>query len=232
MKKQININEPKHLRFAVLASDTVLLTFFEKKLFVRLAPVNRAPYFINKSGLPGGLLDPKETAEKAAVRHLKSKGDISSPSVYIEQLYTFSDIKRDPRGRVVAVAYLALVPWESLSQKEKENTKDAFWCPIEELPSLAYDHDEITSLALNRLRSRITYTTLISKLLPKEFTLIDLEEAYRIILKKRIDRRNFRKKILKLKLLTPLNKELRGMKWRPAKLYTFRSSRVLPINIL
>ena len=222
----------RHLRFAVLAADTVLFTLRNKQLSVRLIPVNRPPYFLNKIGLPGGLLDPKETAETAALRHLKNKALIEPGSVHIEQLYTFSAVNRDPRGRVVAVAYLALAPWEELSSKEQADGKDARWSSIRDLPKLAYDHNEIIDLALRRLRARIGYTTVIAKLLPKEFTLTELEQAYEVILGRKIDRRNFRKKIRKLKLVMSLGRKRRGLKWRPAMLYSFRSKKVAFIDIL
>src|SRR3989344_7145896 len=95
-------------RFAVLAADTALFTLRDGRLCVRLIAVNRPPFYTNIWGLPGGLLRPEETAEAAALRHLQEKAGIRIPRVYAEQLYTFSVPDRDPRGRVVAVAYLAL----------------------------------------------------------------------------------------------------------------------------
>jgi 8-oxo-dGTP diphosphatase len=156
-----------HLRFAVLATDVALVTVRDGKLLVRLTPVHRPPHFPNAKGLPGGLIDPKETAEEAVARILKTKGGIQSVGVYLEQLYTFSEINRDPRGRVVAVAYIALTPWESLSSSEQADTCDAWWVPITEARGLAYDHDSIVSTAQSRLRSRARYTTVIAKLLPR-----------------------------------------------------------------
>jgi 8-oxo-dGTP diphosphatase len=223
---------PKHLKFAVLAADTVLFTIRGGELCVRLIPVHRPPYFRNTAGLPGGLLFPKESAEQAAFRHLTTKAGIQKEHIYAEQLYTFSAVHRDPRGRVVAVVYMALAPWEHLSPAEQHNTETSWWCPITKIPKLAYDHDEVLALAIQRLRARITYTTIVGKILPREFTLTDLEHAYETILKKNIDKRNFRKKILKLKLLAPVGRERRGLKWRPAKLYSFRSAKVVPIEIL
>jgi len=219
------------LRFAVLAADTVLFTIRNGELLVRLIPVHRPPHFVDKSGLPGGLLLPTETAEQAALRNLEVKAGIKREHVHIEQLYTFSGVHRDPRGRVVAVTYLALAPWEELSQAEQADTDNARWCTVRRLPKLAYDHNEVLELALERLRARMNYTTIASKLLPSEFTLSDLERAYETLLGKKMDRRNFRKKILKLKLLKPLGKK-RGGKWRPAELYAFKGTKVVPIEML
>ncbi len=221
----------KHLHFAVLAADTVLFTLHENKLMVRLMRVHRPPYFNNMLGLPGGLLDPKETAEEAALRHLEAKAGIAKEKVYAEQLYTFSRLDRDPRGRVVAVAYLALIPWEALTIEEREG-ENAKWTTLASARNLAYDHDEILAEALARLRSRITYTTLIQKLMPSEFTLTELEEAYESILGEGIDKRNFRKKIDKLELLTELPYKREGGKHRPARLYKFKSKKVLEIEVL
>src|SRR6516165_11678418 len=102
------------LRFAILAADTVLFTMRDGKLLVRLTKVERPPHFPDNAGLPGGLLHPLETAEDAAMRHVEEKAGIARRKIYLEQLYTFSKVDRDPRGRVVAVAYCGLVPWETL----------------------------------------------------------------------------------------------------------------------
>lgn len=224
-------NEPKDLRFAVLATDTVLWTIKDNTLLVRLIPVI-VPEFKGLAGLPGGLLASTETAEEAVLRHLANKSLVSPQKVYLEQLYTFSQVNRDPRGRVVAVAYSGFVSWDSLSTQERENGGEAWWAPINKLPHLAYDHKNIIQVALERLQSRITYTTLIAKLMPREFTLTELETAYESILEKEIDKRNFRKKIKGLGLLKKLNKERRGQKFRPAKLYSFISSDVRTIEVL
>lgn len=221
-----------HLQFAVLATDIALFTVKDGELLVRLIKVERPPYFPNNPGLPGGLIDPKETAEEAAHRHIQSKTSIASSKVYLEQLYTFSDIDRDPRGRVVAVAYIGLVSWNSLSTAEQNGTDKAWWSTIRDAKKLAYDHDDMLDVAVARLRSRTTYTTLLSKLMPSEFTLTELEQAYEGILKTQLDKRNFRKKILKLNILTELPHKRTGGKFRPAQLYRFTSSKIDEIEVL
>jgi 8-oxo-dGTP diphosphatase len=230
MKK--DSGEPKHLRFAVLASDVALVTVRDGELLIRLAPVHRPPHFPNMEGLPGGLIDPKETAEDAARRLIQTKGLIQGSDIYLEQLYTFSELTRDPRGRVVAVAYLAFIPWESLTKEEQAGTADAWWSPLREVKGLAYDHDLILKTALARLRSRARYTTIVSKLMPLEFTLTDLERVYESILRTELDKRNFRKKILKLGVLTALGRKRSGGAFRPAELYRFTKPGVVEIEVL
>lgn len=223
---------PQHLRFAVLASDIALFTVREGQLLVRLIRVQRPPHFPNNPGLPGGILDEKETAEEAAKRHITAKGKIDSEKIYLEQLYTFSAVNRDRRNRVVAVAYLALVPWDKLSPEEKEDTEDVYWLPIRQAKNLAYDHEEMLRVAVARLRSRVHYTTLIQKLMPREFTLTELEQMYESISGVALDKRNFRKKILKLEVLAPLAAKKTGGRYRPAQLYRFTSVRIDEIEIL
>lgn len=220
------------LRFAVLAADTALFTLRDNQLLVRLTNVDRPPFYENIPGLPGGLLTPNETAEDAALRHLEDKAGIAIAHVYAEQLYTFSKIDRDPRGRVVAVAYLALVPWEKLSAVERSDTKECWWSPVRKTDHLAYDHNEVLAVALARLKSRATYTTLISKLMPEEFTLTELETAYETVLHTPLDKRNFRKKILALKVLKELPHKRTGGAHRPAQLYRFASKKTEEIEVL
>lgn len=222
----------KHIRFAVIAADTAVFTFHDGKLLTRLIKVERPPFFTNAQGLPGGLIDPKETAEEAAKRHVENKAGINASKLYVEQLYTFSRVDRDPRGRVVAVTYIAFVSWERLSQEEQANTQESWWAPISTAKKLAYDHDEVLALAVKRLRSRIAYTTLLVKLLPKEFTLTDLENAYATILGTELDKRNFRKKILKLDVIAPIEGKFSGGRFRPAQLYKFISTAVKEIEVI
>jgi 8-oxo-dGTP diphosphatase len=222
----------QQLHFAILATDVALFTIRDGQLLVRLSFVNRPPHFPNSKGLPGGLIKPQETAEESVARIIETKACISRDSIHIEQLYTFSAINRDPRGRVVAVAYLALVPWEALSPLQQADTAEAWWSPLSRAKKLAYDHDLVLPMALKRLASRITYTTLISKLLPKEFTLTDLENAYKSILGTHLDKRNFRKKILKLDILKELPRKRQGGAFRPAQLYRFNTDAVKEIEVL
>jgi len=230
--KKIPTKDMSPLRFAVLATDVALFTIKDGQLFVRLVAVERPPHFVGAKGLPGGLIHPEETAEEAVKRHLQAKVGIATGKIYTEQLYTFSELARDPRGRVVAVAYLALVPWEKLSESERADTAASWWSPLAEARKLAYDHDHILRTALERLRSRVTYTTLVAKMLPREFTLTELEQAYKTLVTSKLDKRNFRKKILKLGVLTALPHKRTSGAFRPAQLYTFISDKVRDIEVL
>jgi 8-oxo-dGTP diphosphatase len=223
---------PQHLKFAVLAADTAVFTLRDGQLLVRLITVKRPPHFPNNPGLPGGLIDPQETADDASVRHVERKAGISQAKIYVEQLATFSKVDRDPRGRVVAVAYIGLVPWEKLSEKEREDSEETYWAPITKAKHLAYDHDEVLKTALARLTSRARYTTVIQKIMAKEFTLTELEQAYESVVGKNLDKRNFRKKILKLGILKELPHKREGGPFRPAQLYTFATQKVDEIEVL
>jgi len=208
MSKNISKN---NLKFAVLAVDTVLLSIIDGILHVLLIDVS-VPQFKGKKGLPGGMITPTETAEEAVARHLSNKAGVSK--TFLEQLYTFSSIKRDPRGRVVSVAYMGLVP-----ESKTGAVEGAVWVPVNKIGKLAYDHNEIVLTALGRLRSKVIYTDIVKNLLPKEFTLSQLQEMYEIILGSELDKRNFRKKILKLGLVKATGNEQRGEANRPASLY-------------
>ncbi|MBP9749287.1 MAG: NUDIX domain-containing protein [Candidatus Pacebacteria bacterium] len=219
---------PHALRFAILATDTVAFRLHSGRLEVLLIPVEN-PDFTGKEGLPGGLIDPKETAEQSAVRHLANKGGLSG--AYLEQLYTFSDVDRDPRGRVVSVAHLALFAPDEASL-ETGAVRGARWCSVTSVPKLAYDHDRILATALERLRARIEYTTIIRHLLPREFTLTDLQSAYESVLGHELDKRNFRKKILALALVAETGRTRTTGASRPAALYHFAKKGVQMIEIL
>ncbi len=220
------------LKFAVLAADTALFTIKDNSLLVRLISVHRPPHFIDTKGLPGGLLLPNENAEDAARRHVETKAGVSCAKLYMEQLYTFSGVDRDPRGRVVAVAYSAYVPWNALTPEEQGDTKVAWWEPIGRAKKLAYDHDDVLALARARLSTRAHYTTLLSRLMPKEFTLTELETSFECATGAELDKRNFRKKILKLGILTGTSRMKTGGRFRPARLFRFASKDVKEIEVL
>jgi 8-oxo-dGTP diphosphatase len=222
------------LRFALLATDISLFAIRDNELFVRLIKVNQPFYSPNTWGLPGGLVHPLKTADQSAVQHIENKAGVDSKKIYLEQLYTFSDIARDPRNRVVSVAYIALTHWESLSERECADSKEVQWITVSKALKLklAYDHNEILSAAFGRLKSRITYTTLISRLVANEFTLSELEQAYECIIEADLDKRNFRKKILKLGILKVLAGKKMNGRFRPAQLYAFKSMKISDIEVL
>jgi 8-oxo-dGTP diphosphatase len=171
-----------------------------------------------------------ESLDDAARRELAAQTGVRD--VYLEQLYTFGSPQRDPRDRVVSVAYFALIPhgrFEGPSTTGKY--ADVAWRPVSRLPPLAYDHAAVVATALARLRAKLTYTNLVYSLLPDAFTLGELQELYEAILGRRLDRRNFRKKILSLGLLRALARQRRGAH-RPATLYAFRQRRPMMVEIL
>lgn len=170
--------------------------------------------------LPGGFLtDKDQTLDAAAERELFEETNVNN--VYLEQLYTFGDKGRDPRGRVVTVSYLALLREEELEIKASSDASGVAWWPVKELPTLAFDHAEIIAYGLKRLRYKIEYTPAAFSLLPKKFTLRDLQVVYESILDHEIDNRNFRKKFLGAGILKQLDETSQEGSYRPARLYEF-----------
>ena len=211
---------PSAIRFAALAVDAVCFRIHEGNLEVLMGKVT-SPHntFNGQWAHIGGLIQVHETAEEAVTRLLKDKAGITD--TYIEQLYTFSNPKRDPRGRVVSVAYIALVN-ETTEQNALEANIETKWLPIAELPKLAYDHNEMTTIAHDRLMAKIMYTDIVRHLMPKEFTFSDLQKVYEIVLGEVMDKRNFRKRITSLNVLHDTKKTIKKGVMRPASLFSFK----------
>ncbi len=220
--------KPGHIKFAVLATDVVCFRIINDELNVLLGAVNSAPYFINCWGVIGGLLKPEEEARQAAERLLREKAGIDS--VYMEQLYTFSKVDRDPVGRVVSVAYLALAG--DASQDISKASIETKWVSVKKIPTLAYDNKDAVEMALKRLQAKFEYTNIAQHLLPKEFTLSDLQKVYEIVLGKGIDKRNFRKKILLSGILKNTDKTRKEGVMRPAALYIFKSTKTEVVQVI
>lgn len=216
-------------QFAVIAVDVVIFTVLDGELRVLLIKMKKKP-FENCWASPGGLVKPEESVDEAAKRHLKLKTGVTN--VYLEQLYAFGDVKRDPFGRVVSIAYFALVSPSGIKLKTTKEYDDIKWFPIDKLPRLAYDHKEIINYALARLRAKLGYTNIVYGLLPDEFTLSELQKTYEIILEKKLDKRNFRKKISSLKFVKKIGKRALRGKNRPAKLYMFADKKPKIVEIL
>lgn len=212
--------------FAVLATDIAVLSVDGKELKVLLTTA-KSINFKGVPTLPGGLVGLTEKTNEAAKRILAEV--VKSTDFYMEQLYTFDDPSRDPAGRVVSVVYLMLVPWVEAKQVIKN---DANWYPVKSLPKLAYDHNEVVKAAAERLIGKLTYTNIVYGLMPEEFTLSELQNVYETVLDHTIDKRNFRKKILSLGLLTTLSRKRSGTANRPAQLYTFATKGLREIEIL
>ncbi|MGB1253486.1 MAG: NUDIX hydrolase, partial [Candidatus Promineifilaceae bacterium] len=182
-------------------------------LRVLLIERDRQP-FNGIASLPGGFVHVGESLEASAERQLSTKTGLSA--VYMEQLFTFGRPERDPRNHVITVAYFALVPFDMISlSKMGASLKLA---SVFNLPELAFDHAEIVRSALQRLRYKLEYTSLGFELLPDKFTLTELQRAYEIVLSEKLDKRNFRRKILSAEIIEPTGDTSRGGEGRPAKL--------------
>jgi 8-oxo-dGTP diphosphatase len=203
-----------------LTVDVVIYTIKDGDLKVLLIQRNTEP-FKEMWAIPGGFVRKGETPEIAAKRELVEETGVKD--IYLEQLYTFGDPGRDPRGWVVTISYFALISSDNLKIIANTDAQDVRWFSAYKLPKLAFDHDKILQLALNRLRAKLEYTNVGFQLLPKKFTLTELQRTYEIIYDKELDKRNFRKKILSLDVLNQLEEFRREGNHRPARLYTFQN---------
>jgi 8-oxo-dGTP diphosphatase len=209
----------------LVAVDVVIFTIADRELQALLVEVKSGP-FAGRWAFPGGLVPVGEAPEVTATRELLAQTGIGD--LYLEQLRTFGDPGRDPHAHVVSVAYFALVAGKGEAHADNPKYRRMQWFPVRDLPSLAYDHNLLAQCALARLQSKLAYTNIVYSLLPREFTLGELQEIYEMIVGRPLDRRNFRKKILALGLLRPLRRQRRG-RHRPAQLYAF--TRREPMNV-
>ncbi|MBP4138078.1 NUDIX hydrolase [Flavobacterium geliluteum] len=178
--------------------------------------------------LPGGLVRQDESLKEAVIRELHEETNVHL--TFMEQLYTFGDdIYRDSRNRVISVAYFALVDASNLEIKADTDADKVQWCKINEIPTLAFDHNLIIEKGIERLKAKLTYEPIGFDLLPQEFLFSDLENLYCTILEKEIDRRNFRKKILSYGFLEQTDHFSPVKSGRPAKLFRFNK---LKYNVL
>src|SRR3954471_24085795 len=155
--------------------------------------------FEGKWALPGGFVRTDETLDEAARRELEEETGLRN--VFLEQLYTFGALQRDPRERVVSVAYYSLVNLRDHPVQASTDARDGGWFGVHDVPSLAFDHADILQMALERLRAKLRYQPIGFELLPKKFTLSQLQHLYEIVLERTLDKRNFRKRVLAMDLL-------------------------------
>ena len=203
-----------------VAVDIVIFTIQAGALKILLVKRKIEPY-LGQYAIPGGFMHEDEDLDEAALRELREETGVTD--VYLEQLYSFGAPRRDPRGRVISVSYFALISADR-TLSAGSDAAEATWWSMKELPRLAFDHAKILDYALERLRNKLEYTTVGFQLLPEKFTLVELQEVYEAILDRKLDKRNFRRKMSLLKILKPL-KEYQPSARRPAQLFRFVASR-------
>ena len=205
-----------------LAVDCVVFGFDGGALQLLLIRRGIEP-FGNAWALPGGFVRIEETVNDAARRELAEETGLRD--VFLEQLYTFGSLQRDPRERVVSVAYYALVKPTDHVTEATTDAAEVRWFAVDDVPAMAFDHAEILAAALERLRGKLTYQPIGFELLPEKFTLSQLQKLYEAVLGEPIDKRNFRKKVLGFDLLRPLKEWQRDGPHRPAQLFRFDPAR-------
>jgi 8-oxo-dGTP diphosphatase len=211
---------PHSYQFArpALTVDIVVFALDERDLQVMLVQRDLAP-FAGDWALPGGFVRVEETLDAAAARELREETGLGN--IFLEQLFTFGAVDRDPRERVVTVAYFALVNLAGHAVAASTDARSAAWFAINDVPSLAFDHQQILDVALERLRAKVRYQPLGFELLPEKFTLRQLQHLYEIILDRPLDKRNFRKKVLSMGIIKETSEIETDVAHRAARLFRF-----------
>ncbi|PWU19040.1 MAG: NUDIX hydrolase [Verrucomicrobia bacterium] len=205
-----------------LTVDCVVFGFDEGDLKVLLIERGLQP-FKGRWALPGGFVRVDETLDAAARRELQEEAGLKN--VFLEQLYSFGDVDRDPRERIVSVAYYALVKLSEHAAKAATDAANARWFPLSRVPKLAFDHAHILGTAVERLKGKVRYQPIGFELLPPRFTLSQLQHLYEAVLGTTLDKRNFRKKVLSFGFLLPLKETQMLGRHRPAQLFRFDSEK-------
>ncbi|HZS40435.1 MAG TPA: NUDIX domain-containing protein [Polyangia bacterium] len=211
-----------------VAVDVAVFTVQKGELHVLLLRMKRAP-FTGKWALPGGRIGAAESVEDAAARELAEKTGLAK--VYLEQLYTFSRPDRDPQGRCISVAHLALIP-PTAQLRTTDKYSAIGWFPAERLPPLAFDHRAIAGYAVKRLRAKLAYTNVAYSLLDERFTLGELQRVYEAILGRPLDARNFRRRIREIDLVEETGELRTGRAHRPARLFRFAHRKPVEVAVL
>lgn len=205
-----------------LTVDAIVFGYNAGKISILLIKRKYEP-FKDKWAIPGGFVLEDESLEEAVQRELKEETGVSIN--YLEQLYTFGALDRDPRGRVVSVAYFGLIHPDGHTLQASTDAELAQWFEIDNLPELSFDHKHILKVAIERLKGKITYEPIGFELLETKFPFSDLEKLYTTLLGRPIDRRNFRKKINNLNILDELDEKVSLGAGRPASLFKFNEKR-------
>ncbi len=207
---------PEPQRRPAVTTDVVVFTLRDERLKALLIRRPEEP-FRGMWALPGGFVGPGEGLEESARRNLDVGTGVTG--LFLEQLYTFGEPGRDPRGRVISVAYYALVPSERLRLRTATGSEGVGWFALDEFPELAFDHAAIVEDARQRLSAKLAYSTIAFQFMPEKFTLPELQTVYEIILNEPLDKRNFRKRVLALEQLEATDEVRRNGSHRPARLY-------------
>lgn len=216
-KREAEVYQYRYPRGA-LTVDCVVFGLDEDELKVLLIQRDQPP-FEGAWALPGGFVRLDETLEQAALRELSEETGLSR--LYLEQLQAFSRVDRDPRERVVSVAFYSLVKLSDHRVQAATDARDAAWFPVHDVPTLAFDHEEILEIAVGRLRQKLRHEPVGFELLPSKFTLSQLQRLYEIVLERGLDKRNFRKRVLGMDLLIETDEVQQDVAHRAARLYRF-----------
>ena len=199
--------------------DAIVFTILNNELKIIIIK-RKIPPFKGSFALPGGFVNLDEDLYSAAERELKEETGVSN--IILKKLKPFGKVGRDPRGRVITIPYLAIISGKNVKLHSTTDAELAKWHPVYKLPKLAFDHKEIISYALSKLRSEIEKSNIAFQIIPKKFTLTELQKVYEIILDKKLDKRNFRKKVKELLILKELDELKMEGAHRPARLYSFK----------
>ena len=206
---------------SIFSVDCVIFGFDEGELKILLIERNEEPYK-DWFALPGHLVNSKDVSiDDAARRILYELTGLTG--IYMEQFHTFGELNRHPKGRIITVAYFAMIRINGIKDLKPVTSyaKSAKWVSIKDLPELAFDHKLIFEKGFDKIKSKIAYEPIAFELLPEKFTLTQLQNLYEVILNKKLDKRNFRKKILAYDILKELDEKQKGVSYRAAKLYKF-----------
>lgn len=213
---------------SVFSTDCVIFGFEAGELKVLLIERNEEP-FKDWFALPGNIVNPNESVDAAAQRILYELTGLHD--LPMRQFHTFGEVNRHPQGRVVTIAYFALI--RIGGQKDlmpiTQYARKAFWHPVNDLPKLAFDHTDIFNRAFKKIRAKLNYEPIAFELLPEKFTLTQLQSLYEAVLSKKLDKRNFRKKMLSYGFLKELAEKQKGVSYRAAKLYKFDRRKYIKI---
>ena len=205
---------------SVFSIDCVIFGFDDGELKILLIERNKEP-FKDWWALPGYIVEQDESIDHAAERILYELTGLRD--IYMDQFYTFGDVNRHPQGRVITVAYYAMIRLNGNKELRpiSNYVSKAVWTSVNDLPKLAFDHEKIFSRGFEKIRNKISYQPIAFELLPEKFTLTQLQQLYEVILSKKLDKRNFRKKMLNYGILKELDEKQKGVSYRAAKLYKF-----------